>query len=1322
MTTATTTKTEIISPPPSLSLHDSICLGEIELGLDKRIEKNNEQRKKQQYCRSVEEIHRLPYLLRILSRTRPLATIQSFDTMKKMKELISKSKMNEYLDDTSSGQNDDNHIKDDEIDRLVDCLEDVAATYSVSEAVDVVTNYLAPSLAKTLSRMPSLVRKTYDSSNSKVINNEGLDDVTDNYQYHWDTQKLIEVARDPTSKRLRKLNPTTRTSNKKRKNGHDGKGEMVKDNDAAGDALAMVSSDDGYYDDGVQDDDIPMNVDTEEDVASDTGMEKRTLRRRDSMKVAAEDTQESTVIKILSELASLVVASLEPTTLLVDPNQERNNHDEGDGDGDEEDQKTAPRQASSMLTLNTDDSILSEKKSRYEGGDLCSTIVAIMHHANILQCRHVANAFCRGSIPQVGELMSQLGANCPASVQSLLLGCIDAYLLSVQYHHRMSDSDGTCREYTDHEGKISSLSCPVVNAAKSGVIALAQLSETESSRVRTKLQSLGVMKDVQIKLSTETMADNTIPVACLIMEYLTFSTSSDKMTIIPFQQRKPAEDFMIDTERSKDAVLSYSVACSNGIEPSLLFHFVKNPDLYIHTLNFFHQTLIRDSPFQSKCKTNNSMGKWILFMKAFELLLLVPLPELNDTFKSAIRVTYKSSLKIFAGIIRNMNCNSNEHRPKESNVDTFINIFTSCAVLLLSRNLLLTEETSNLDDESSIDYVRMMQTFFNVCRLTSHKSNMIRLGFESEIKSQNNFGLFKYALKPLEVRAHIDQSYVRLSYNFVEVGLRRLCNMMQPVLCGRKEEVQLSIACKLSTQLRVLRCCSEATKESCGDFEKTKELLDCVMKIDNESEALTLVDNVETIKFITEATRFLVKYESSLRVPLILPAQLDMAWSKIAADWSVPKRKSIGGCACIFLFRFLYAFTFLDSAPNSPFTIDPRSLPIKKSLSMVKLITSKSTRDYLLSELRMLIGNHCHELVLNPFEGDPNINSLSTFNEIDYRSLLSALSNSIRSTSDKNGEIMFDKNETEQLFLQAKVRVCDADVYRTVVNAFLSISKSHNPPPSYSFSMLCRDPVVCLKFPLFVWRCRSLRKIALSVLETLLRSNQAIILKESKCNDSAFELLTARDAIVVRCLLAALYGSESKDLLCCSMTTTFIRFLMKSRPSLASVLLKQGLHDRELDWLVENVPETMNDSLYMLEIFSERSYLKSAERLVAADAVLRIAVVHGQSNEIEASQLILNAVSQLVDSFYLILGPVGLFPVDAFFNTETGQLITAAFRILKSLTRLKGIKFLTIRREIGVLVQKFVNLCKGELGGGNVTGRRKQLLKELYDASTKIDI
>ena len=83
-------------------------------------------------------------------------------------------------------------------------------------------------------------------------------------------------------------------------------------------------------------DDEPMDL-----AMDDTAEDRRaSLNRRDSMIVAAEDSQESTVIKTLSELVSLVVSSLD-------------NKSHHETEGDDEQQR-------SSLTLETDD-ILSEK-------------------------------------------------------------------------------------------------------------------------------------------------------------------------------------------------------------------------------------------------------------------------------------------------------------------------------------------------------------------------------------------------------------------------------------------------------------------------------------------------------------------------------------------------------------------------------------------------------------------------------------------------------------------------------------------------------------------------------------------------------------------------------------------------------------------------------------------------------------------------------------------------------------------------------------------------------------------------------------------------
>ena len=111
-----------------LSLHDCLSLGEIALGLQNDDKANTTKQEASHHDRSIQEIHRLPLFLRILSMTRPLSTITSLPSSEKREESEQIEQNNEEVEE-----------KDDLVDQVVERLEQVAATYSVAEGVDVVT-------------------------------------------------------------------------------------------------------------------------------------------------------------------------------------------------------------------------------------------------------------------------------------------------------------------------------------------------------------------------------------------------------------------------------------------------------------------------------------------------------------------------------------------------------------------------------------------------------------------------------------------------------------------------------------------------------------------------------------------------------------------------------------------------------------------------------------------------------------------------------------------------------------------------------------------------------------------------------------------------------------------------------------------------------------------------------------------------------------------------------------------------------------------------------------------------------------------------------
>lgn len=310
----------------SLSLHDCLALGEIELGLSQSQNDNGDDN---MVSRRKQEIQRLPLFLRILSVARPLTAVPTFDDGK------TESKISEEKEKHG----------DQLVHRTVERLEDAAAKYSMAEEVDVVTSYLAPTMSRKISQLPPL-QKTKEGK--------------------WDTKDLAAVARNP------------RSSKRKRRTVLSEGGEGDDDQDDYG--IHESSADE-------EDEDAAADGSDHGDKKKGTAKKQRTstMEPRDSEIAAAEDTHESTFVKTLSELASLVVAALAPL--------EESSH----SGGGERTETTEGRSTKGSLSLTVDDSILNESTSgsggAMEGSDLGATVAAIMCNASVLQSRHVAVSF-----------------------------------------------------------------------------------------------------------------------------------------------------------------------------------------------------------------------------------------------------------------------------------------------------------------------------------------------------------------------------------------------------------------------------------------------------------------------------------------------------------------------------------------------------------------------------------------------------------------------------------------------------------------------------------------------------------------------------------------------------------------------------------------------------------------------------------------------------------------------------------------------------------------------------------------------------------------
>jgi hypothetical protein len=882
--------------------------------------------------------------------------------------------------------------------------------------------------------------------------------------------------------------------------------------------------------------------------------------------------------------------------------------------------------------------------------------------------------------------MSRMGANCPASVPSLLLGCIQAYSMAVS------------------QGNTS-----ICNVAKKSVTALAKLSTRECCTVLTKLQSSKMMLDVQLELAMET---DPTAATCLLMNNLSVV---DKLAFELDKPGNPSEDADTSTQTAGDASSDFRALkeiddkpiLPSGKEPPLLQLLSTNRGLCKDAFIFLSKELKR----LGKITTNRGTGKMCLTLRALSMLLLVPgkaSPKfdypgfLSDTILQLLQELMNA---IEQSIPQPMEA------PESSRYDNLVNL-VRCCVLLTTAEILS-------DDEVPVDAAEKCKESIKLVRslpCVSRRALGFRYCLDYSTKRNNPLAMFTQTANM--VSATNGRKIDRSSGLFptLESGMKKICKIFNADFDGDLSEDNVSLDF-VSSALRI---------EMSSSYEQSDDILasDIKSMLEKILNFDTILEGENVPRFVLEATDFLNTREH-MKIPMVLCSELEKSASKLNIC-SMARASTLNQLQTRLLLQLLHALKFLDLNPKSPFVFDPRSFPMKEAICMLSCTDYTRTSPFLEKRLWTLVGKKCPEMLAQASRSAlyEDLHT-SLFGDMSQREVAKRLLDAIRSCVQSNDS----KNDccgVEETFLAAKAKLSDADLYTTVIGAFLA--SPHKPPPKYSYALACRDPLALFKCPMRVWKHRELRRIVLTTLSSLLETNKAITMNTSPSEDSAEELVAARNILAVRCLLLVAGGSSSGVAAAnCSMTTSLIRSLIAGQRGLVATLVKQGLDSTTLDWLIESVPETMNDSQDLLQLLAQQGALTAAEKLRVADAVIRIAVINGQSNETDAAIMAYSALAVLVDSFFLVLGPVGV-PVNALMSSDNSGLdVTqiarnAAFRILKSLLLVRGRRS-WVRKECGMALQKLAVLCKGESVStgvaGAVAGRRKALLKEIFDGVTR---
>lgn len=1148
-----TTSKQIHSTMSKGNIHDLLSIGEIESALSSNDEKQA-------------EINRLPLFLRLLASGQPLSAVPN---------LMPNQPTIEINDNNSSKKT---NATDPFVNAVVSRLEDVAATHSAAESMDVLVSHIAPSTCRRMSKLGPLKRK---------------------HPNQWFTSELAATSLAPLSNvrgRKRMMSSTGINSD-----GNFSPGDSD-DNLDSGDEMEDVS-------DRMQDLSEKQNNAREK-----FGRLKRMRSEgRESLMIAGlqEDSQEAHLTRLLSELASLVVQSLQPPPTT-----------------NKQDDEEAPEATLGVKA----DSLLSDSETATIGNELGACIAVIMHHSPVLRHRHVASALCRASVPQAPTLIFRMGANSPNGIACLVRGCMDAVMVD-----KRSIGSNNTEE--------------VVSIAKASVRKLASLSTRESARIRGMLES--TMIDVKLELS---LKQDAVEAACLLTQHLGGKAKSGSESLKTLLQANPS-------------MVSKCYEC--------LLNRVGDLD--------------------------GASGELKLTLRALVWLIVSVYNVKSVSLVSAADLLGKK----LTGL-----CNVEGALPEKSEKDAVFLFLLSGSLALCT--LLGLSGHGGADDEMDrkVAKQRLLKTLLSVCP-PSTKSNVIVSRAAASLHSQELSGVQDLITEALS------SSCAALDSSLLQDGFTKLCkwaviNGDLDTICNRT----LTHSAVVLDPSALIQMIVASTIEP----KKLESLMKAIFE--NSESASKLLRHKRAYELLEETVRFLYGIDNQA-VPLVsrvsLSALVRKAISK-KADVPHTLRDQM-------VINFIYSLVFFDETLHSPFAFDLRDQPVVEILQLIK----ESELEEVHNTVRLIVQKHTPDIAdeadaLNP----ANATILEVSNECDlkHQDMLKLLSAALRKNlqspdSDPSGL------KVERTYLLAQRRIPFSQVDCLLISTLVALPNT--PAPFFTYGMLCRDPLVLLQCPVSVWQCRGMRRSALSTLGRLLSANDSLTRQASQSEDVVNELLTSRNVVLLRCLLSLASGKGLVDHSDSSLTkpcqchvlTGMIRSLVANQTGLIATLIKHGLPDEVIDWLVDCVPECVNDSSALTTLLSERSPLSAAERLKTADAALRITIAFGSRDEVEGKNLANFCLHQLVSSFYLVLGPVGV-PVNALIE-ENGMDLTqvcrkATFRILSALQNVRGSR-IGLKNECSMALQKLASLCKSESGmagvGGVVANRRKALLKEIWDALVK---
>eukprot|EP00804_Cyclotella_cryptica_P010226 CCRYP_016701-RB/>CCRYP_016701-RB protein AED:0.07 eAED:0.07 QI:60/0.66/1/1/0.66/0.5/4/103/1342 len=1262
------------------NLHDLLSIAEIEAALasSKLPSLNDDESSTARPAGETGLGIRLPFLLRCLAACQPRSSVEaSFDATDR---------------DESTKRHESSSSID--VDAVVPLLEDVAAAHPGAENVEILVSTLAPSICQdTIGKVPPLSRVKVNNSNCYEVNtgrNVAKDDPiwnTDQLSAALDSLSQYGIA--SSNKRGQKEHPLPGKRQKMETNeNHISSSSICEDN-------AVI--DDSANEDEDEDDLLPSqsSVSSDKVVIEEKQDEFSLFSFFERVSSAANDSYESAMRRTLQELIHLVKSSLPSSRNATSSFDGGAVENEGNEDKSPANENSFYRETGLMtpgLSIKSE-SLFAETNAVYSAfGGGCSSlsvmVICLMYHAPVLRHDHVATALCRAAVPQAANLIKHMAANCPVAAPCLLRGVIKAYKLAERYKYLKPKASSNLTDEVDSMGsgaKVSDIIQASVESAKS----IASLSPSEAFSVICTLKEHEVIDELVLtllldhdpvgaasfiveKLSTTFECDkvtqassSTAPTArCEQEPILRLSTLSDNME--NSMRSTTVESETVEQQRTHSLPLRQRIL-SRRLQSNGGGSLTKFSAAQIFTQSHLRRALMDDSSLAERCAhcistkiealldykqkslyvSSVCCGEAVLLLRAFALLVHCS-AELDSKFVTNI-------IGHIPFLFRSQSIAS--QMPKSSSEDDLYKL-AECVTIIAWSKFLAAE-----DSEVS-----------NVCQacirsLLIRPKSLESLVFSSRLSgfviSNDATGMTSIILNQIYTRNHSSAG--------APLELKQMSNVIcciQSAIGNEQLEHTYEAALSSNSVLYSPIVAIDVMKRNdLRRFDKLNELVDSIFS--DPKSCRDILCKPMTCELIQESVKMVLR-RNGPHIPHVVPFSLERVAASI--PWSLSHTSHFHEVFAQFGLQLLYALLFLENEPTSPFVINPRSFPLTETLSFVKsLYNDSDQRNYeeidghktLCHLLEKLISSHCADVV-HHVESSRLLNH-STWTITGYESVTpSKVHLAVRDCLNEHGVVDQSGIRAEKMYLMSSSHHLTSALDVAVVSALLT--SRHSQPKFISYLALCKDPLVLFKTSASVWKRHGIRRIFLKTLHHLLEANESIVIKSCESSRVAREFLAARDSIIVRCLLLAQTDLSQTH---CVMSVNMIRHIISRCPGIVATLLKQGLDDRFVDYLCEFVPETFSDVMILSSLLSEKGLLSSSERLALADASLRIAISHSLRGEMAAKRLANASLLVLIESFHLVIGPVGV-PVSVL-RQVNGQDATdtcrnAMFRMLSMLS------------------------------------------------------